>query len=112
MKAVLLAVVAACGGPALQNLPHPNNGVMAAGFAAVAGAATLASPASAQKSAESQSKAGAVDKRPVNVKETVPSDVLDRLDTQPPDDGKPKPQPLPPAQDPQPDTSDDEAPAR
>jgi hypothetical protein len=115
MKAVLVAAVLAaadvgCGGPALQGLPHPNNGAMAAGFAAVAGAATLASPASAQKSAEAQSKQGAVDgKKPVNVKETVPSDVLDRLDHPAPDDGTPKAQPLPPAQDPKLDTSDDDA---
>lgn len=106
----MLFAVAACGGPALQNVPHPNNTAMAAGFAAAAAGATLASPADAQKKAEAQSKGQPADKKPKNVKETVPGDVLDRLDHPPPDDGKPKAQPLPPAQDPKTDPDDETAP--
>ena len=99
-----LVMISACGGPALQNVPHPNNGAMAGGFAAAAAAATLADPAAAQKSAESQQNAGKVDKKPVKVNQTVPSDVLDRVDHPPPDDGEPKAQPLPPGQDPKEET--------
>lgn len=95
-----LVLAVSCGGPALQNVPHPNNGAMAGGFAAAAAAATLASPGMAQKSAESQQNAGSADKKPVKVNETVPADVLDRVDHPPPDDGKPKAEPLPPGQDP------------
>ena len=81
MRAVLLAVLlAACGGPALQNVPHPNNAAMAGGFAALAGAATLASPHDAAKKAEE--KGPAADSKPQKVKEHVPSDVFDRLDEQ------------------------------
>jgi hypothetical protein len=109
MKAALVIALSAmlgCGGPLLQNVPHPNNTAMAAGFAGAAAAATAISPANAQKNVESANKAGARDKRPVNVKETVPADVLDRLDNPTPDDGKPKAEPLPPGQDPKMDTSD------
>jgi hypothetical protein len=95
-----------CGGPLLQNVPHPNNAAMAGGFAGAAAAATAISPANAQKNIEAANKAGARDKKPVNVKETVPPDVLDRLDNPTPDDGKPKAEPLPPGQDPKLDTTD------
>ena len=84
----------------MQNVPHPNNAAMAAGFAAAAGAATLASPADAQKHAEEKGKGDPAGKKPVDVKEQVPADVFDRLDNPPPDDGKPKAQPLPPMQEP------------
>jgi hypothetical protein len=72
-------VGAACGGPALQNAPHPNNAMMAGGFAAAAAAATLASPADAAKKAESN-KGPPAEKQPVEVKENVPAGVFDRLD--------------------------------
>src|SRR5256885_4135075 len=100
MRALLLVAVLGCGGPALQNVPHPNNAAMGAGFAAAAAAATLASPADAQKHAEEKGKGDPAGKQPVNVKEQVPKDVFDRLDNPAPDDGKPKPQPQPPMEEP------------
>jgi hypothetical protein len=109
MKAALAWVSFAalgCGGPLLQNVPHPNNAAMGAGFAGAAAAATAISPAAAQKNVEAANKAGARDKKPVDVKETVPRDVLDRLDNPAPDDGKPKAEPLPPGQDPKIDSGD------
>lgn len=73
--------LAACGGgpaPILRNVPQPNTAAVAGAAAAVAGAATLASP---QDAAKRQEKNKAPDeKRPIKVKESVPSDVLDRLD--------------------------------
>jgi hypothetical protein len=81
MRIALLAVLlGACGGPALQNAPHPNNAAMAGGFAALAGAATLASPRDATKKPEE--KGPAADTKPMKVKETVPAGVFDRLDAQ------------------------------
>ena len=71
MRALLLLAVLGCGGPALQNVPHPNNAAMGAGFAAAAAAATLASPADAQKHAEEKGKGDPAGKQPVNVKEQV-----------------------------------------
>jgi hypothetical protein len=72
---------AGCGGgpdPILRNVPQPNKAVVAGAAAAVAGAATLASPADAAKL---QEKNRAPDeKKPVKVRQTVPADVLDRLD--------------------------------
>ncbi len=83
MRGTLLALVlavAACGGPALQNLPHPNNAAMAGGFAAAAAAVTLASPTDAAKKAESNKVSP--DAKPQKVKEQVPAGVFDRLDEQ------------------------------
>ena len=83
MKVALVVVGvwvgASCGGPALQNAPHPNTAMMAGGFAAAAAAATLASPADAAKKAESN-KGPPAEKQPVEVKEHVPAAVFDRLD--------------------------------
>ena len=41
---VVAIVLGGCGGPALQNVPHPNSAMMAGAAAAVAGAITLADP--------------------------------------------------------------------
>jgi hypothetical protein len=82
MRGALLAVVlAACGGPALQNAPHPNNAAMAGGFAALAGAATLASPHDAAKKAEGE-KGVPAEAKPQKVKEHVPASAFDHLDEQ------------------------------
>jgi len=81
MRIRLLAVacLVGCGGPVLRNAPRPNPTVMAAAAAAVAGAATLADPDAAAKRQE-QKKEGEVAKPPQKVTDTVPHDVLDRLD--------------------------------
>jgi len=78
ISAVMLA---ACGGgpdPILRNVPAPNKAAVAGAAAAIAGAATLASPADAAKRQEKNKTPD--EKKPIKVEETVPSDVLDRLD--------------------------------
>ena len=70
-----------CGGgpdPILKNVPQPNTASMAGAAAAIAGAATLASPDSAAKKAESNKAPD--EPRPVEVEESVPSDVFDRVE--------------------------------
>jgi hypothetical protein len=69
-----------CGGPVLQNAPKPDPAVVAGAAAAIAGAATLADPNGAAKKQEANKPQS--EKRPQNVKATVPSDVFDRLDEQ------------------------------
>jgi len=75
----MLAALCACGGPVLQNAPRPDPAVVAGVAAAVAGAATLADPQGAAKRQEQKNK-GEPDMNGVEVHETVPADVLDRLD--------------------------------
>jgi hypothetical protein len=73
--------LAACGGgpdPILRNVPQPNTAAIAGAAAAAAGAATLASPHDAAKRQEKNKAPD--EKKPIEVKQTVPSDVLDRLD--------------------------------
>ncbi|MCB9559199.1 MAG: hypothetical protein H6709_24350 [Kofleriaceae bacterium] len=78
-------IIPACGGPpALQNVPRPNPAVVAGAAAAVAGAATLADPNGAAAKAESNQPTK--EPRPVKVKDSVPPDVLDRLDAAEADD--------------------------
>ena len=73
--------LAACGGapnqPLLANAPKPDPGAVAGVAAAAAAAATLASPDTAGRRPEKNQD---VEKKPITVKENVPSDVLDRLD--------------------------------
>lgn len=75
-----LVALGACGGPALQNAPHPNTAMMAGGFAAAAAAVTLASPHDAAKRAEGDKVTP--DTKPQTVKQQVPAGVFDRLDAQ------------------------------
>lgn len=75
----ILVFVAACGEPILRNAPRPDPGVVAGAAAAVAGAATLADPQGAAKRQELKDQKEP-NNRPVDVHETVPSDVLDRVD--------------------------------
>jgi hypothetical protein len=75
---LLIAALAGCGGPALQNAPRPDPGIVAGIAAGVAGAATLADPNAAGKRQEQ--KKPQQDKRPVKTKVHVPGEVLDRLD--------------------------------
>jgi hypothetical protein len=74
-------VLAACGGgPALRNAPKPDPAVVAGAAAAIAGAATLADPNGAARRAEANKVEN--EKKPKQVKETVPGDVLDRAESQ------------------------------
>ncbi len=73
--------LAACGGgpdPILRNVPQPNTAAVAGAAAAAAAGATLASPHDAAKRQEKNKVPD--EKKPVEVKQTVPSDVFDRLD--------------------------------
>ncbi len=81
MRWALVLVLAACGDrPALQNVPHPDTSTAAGVAAAAAAAATLADP-NANRTPEK--KTPQKSDRPVANHETVPSDVLDRLESKP-----------------------------
>jgi hypothetical protein len=82
----IVVLVAACGEPILRNAPKPDPGAVAGVAAAAAAAVTLASPQTAAQRQE-QRQQGEPDNRGVKVKETVPVDVLDRLDQHPQDAG-------------------------
>jgi hypothetical protein len=88
MRAVAFLLLAACGAqpnqPALANVPKPNTGAVAGGAAAAAAAITLASPDS-----HNPEKKQDQEKKPMKVKENVPSGVLDRLDKAEPTATKP-----------------------
>lgn len=87
-----------CGEPILKNAPKPDPGAVAGVAAAAAAAATLADPQAAGRRQEQKNK-GEPDNRGVEVKETVPADVLDRLDHKP-DAGSEAAAPAQPAQAP------------
>lgn len=84
MKSIVFVLLAACGAapdkPLLANAPQPNTAAMAGGAAAAAAALTLADPDAASRRPEKKEE---VEKKPVQVKESVPGDVLDRLDHAP-----------------------------
>jgi hypothetical protein len=75
----ILVMLCGCGEPILKNAPKPDPGAVAGVAAAAAAAATLADPQAAGRRQEQKTK-GEPDNRGVEVKETVPADVLDRLD--------------------------------
>ncbi|HET7503082.1 MAG TPA: hypothetical protein VFK02_18805 [Kofleriaceae bacterium] len=75
----ILWLACACGEPILRNAPKPDPGAVAGVAAAAAAATTLADPQGAAKRQEQKSR-GEPDDRGVEVRETVPADVLDRLD--------------------------------
>ena len=82
MRWLLLAVLVGCGGaqpdrPVLAGVPRPDQGVLAGGVAAAAAAITLADPDGAGTAEKPDDP---IDKKPIKVKENVPSAVLDRLD--------------------------------
>jgi hypothetical protein len=82
---IALAVIAACGAepkqPFLANAPHPETAAVAGAAAGVAAAAVLADPnASTRGKPEKQKEE--TDKQPIDVKEHVTGDVLDRADVQ------------------------------
>src|SRR5262245_32380591 len=82
----IVVLLCACGEPILKNAPKPDPGAVAGVAAAAAAAATLASPDTAARRQEQLQK-DEPDNRGVKVKETVPADVLDRLDRTPQDAG-------------------------
>ena len=75
----MVLCVAACGGPALQNVPKPDPAPVAGVAAAAAAAMTLADPNAATRGKPEKSTSEP-EKQPVEVKEHVPAAVLDRLD--------------------------------
>jgi hypothetical protein len=75
-----MAGLLGCGGPALRNAPRVNPAVVAAGAAAIAGAATLADPDAAARRQERHKQDGAVAKDSASSYEVMPSELLDRLD--------------------------------
>ena len=81
----VFATLCGCGEPILKNAPKPDPGAVAGVAAAAAAAATLADPQAAGRRQEQKNK-GEPDNRGVEVKETVPADVLDRLDQRHPSD--------------------------
>jgi 3'-phosphoadenosine 5'-phosphosulfate (PAPS) 3'-phosphatase len=83
---VVLALVS-CGGPVLGNAPRPDPGVIAAAAAAAASAATLADPDGAAKHQEQKKDSDEHRPRDVQVDQSVPPDVLDRLDQEQARDG-------------------------
>lgn len=84
MRWLLLALVA-CGAepkqPLLANAPHPDNAAVAGVAAGAAAAAVLADPNAATRGKPEKPKDDG-EKNPVEVKESVPADVLDRADQQ------------------------------
>jgi hypothetical protein len=97
-----MILLAACGPPALRNVPQPNKAVMAGAAAAIAGAATLADPqGAARRNAEANKDDP--DLKAQRGGGTVPADVLDRLDEKKAREqkqGHPDPEPAPPAGEP------------
>jgi hypothetical protein len=83
---LILCLVCSCGEPILRNAPKPDPGAVAGVAAAAAAATTLADPQGAAKRQEQKDR-GEPDNRGVEVKETVPADVLDRLDRRAADAG-------------------------
>lgn len=75
----ILVMLCACGEPILRNAPKPDPGAVAGVAAAAAAAATLAAPQAAAQRQEQKNK-GEPNDRGVEVKETVPPDVFDRID--------------------------------
>lgn len=83
VKAIALLLVASgCGAapnqPLLANAPRPNQAAVAGIAAGAAAAITLADPNAASRRPEKKQD---TNMKPMTVKESVPGDVLDRLDS-------------------------------
>lgn len=80
---IALVAIAACGAepkqPLLANAPHPDNAAVAGVAAGAAAAAVLVDPNAATRG-KPEKPADTTEKQPIDVKESVPSDVLDRAD--------------------------------
>ena len=82
--AIALVVVGACGGGTLlQNVPRANPAAVAGAAAATAAILTAVDPNAATRKPEKKDDNAP---REQKVKETVPADVLDRLDEKQADD--------------------------
>ena len=82
MRWIAIVILAACGGsqqPVLANAPHPDPAAVAGVAAGAAAAMTLADPDAATRG-KPEKAAPTAEKQPVEVKEQVPSSVLDHLD--------------------------------
>lgn len=81
VKAIALMLVAGCGAapnqPLLANAPRPPQAAVAGVAAGAAAALTLADPDAASRRPEKKQN---TNMKPMTVKESVPGDVLDRLD--------------------------------
>jgi hypothetical protein len=77
---VIGAIGSACGPPVLHNAPRPDPTLAAAAAAAAATAATLADPDGAAKHQEQKNDSAQSPPRGHEVDQSVPPDVLDRLD--------------------------------
>jgi hypothetical protein len=97
MREIVLALaLAGCGAtqqPLLANAPRPNPAAVAGGAAAAAAILTAVDPDAATRKPEK--KVDGPD-HPVEVKETVPSDVLDRVDHRGSADAPATDEPAPP----------------
>ena len=76
---VILLALVGCGGPVLQNAPRPDPGIIAAAAAAAATAATSRIP-TPPRSTRNGRRTATVAPHNVQVNQSVPPDVLDRLD--------------------------------
>jgi len=75
-----LLIVAGCGGsPVLSGLPRPNKTAAAGVALGAAAAATAIDPQGGQRMKEA-GKPPEGEKRPIEVKETIPPDLLDKMD--------------------------------
>ena len=93
---LVMALAGGCSEPILKNAPHPPASHVAGVAAAAAAAVTLANPdAAAHKSEEAQRLATRLVAVTVAVHETVPADMLDRLDHARPDTPTPLVAPQP-----------------
>ena len=88
-------MLCSCSEPILRNAPKPSPAAVAGVAAAVAGAATLAAPQAAAARQEQKNR-GEPDNRGVEVNQTVPADVFDRLDHNASDAGVDAPPPATP----------------
>ncbi len=77
---LVMALAGACSEPILKNAPHPPSSHVAGVAAAAATAVTLANPDAAAHRREEAQRAGSPPPQTRAVRETVPADVLDRLD--------------------------------
>jgi len=79
---VLIAGYGGCGGsPVLSGLPRPNKTAAAGVALGAAAAATAIDPQGGQRMKEA-GKVPESEKRPVEVKETIPPDLLEKMDKQ------------------------------
>lgn len=77
---VAAGALAACGGsPVLSGLPRPNKTAAAGVALGAAAAATAIDPQGGQRIKEA-GKPPEGEKRPIEVKETIPADLLDKMD--------------------------------